>query len=59
MKRGDKMKKKDAQHSRPLLDAYIQKRNQEAKFDGMEDEEIAKAIRTLLQKDDALPKDLN
>ena len=53
------MKKKDVQCSRPLLDAYIQKRNQEAKFDGMEDEEIAKAIRTLLHKDDALPKDLN
>lgn len=64
MKRGEKMKnnegKKNTEAKKsPLLDAYIQKKNQEAKFDGMEEEEIAKAIRTLIQKDDTLPENLN
>ena len=50
----DKLSKKS-----PLLDLYIQKQNQESKFDNMDEEEIAKAIRTLLQKDEDASGDLN
>ena len=59
MKRGETVNKKNVNKTSPLLDAYIQKQNQEAKFEGMEEEEIAKAIRTLLHKDSTLPQDLN
>ena len=53
------MNKKEINKTSPLLDEYIQKKNQEAKFEGMGEEEIAKAIRTLLHKDNTLPEDLN
>ena len=59
MKRGEQMKKNNTNKTSPLLDEYIQKKNQESKFDGIEEKEIAKAIRTLLYKDDGLPKDLH
>lgn len=50
----DKMAKKS-----PLLDLYIQKQNQETKFDEMDEAELAKAIRSLLLKDESTSKDLN
>ena len=59
MKRGESMSKKGVNKTSPLLDEYIQKKNQEAKFEGIEEEEIAKAIRTLLHKESTLPQDLN
>lgn len=43
----------------PLLDLYIQKQNQDSKFDGMGEEDIAKAIRTLLQTEEDNTEDLN
>lgn len=42
-----------------LLDLYIQKQNQETKFDEMDEEELAKAIRSLLSKDEISSQDLN
>ncbi len=53
------MSKRNNNKTSPLLDTYIQKKNLETKFTGLEEEEIAKAIRTLLHKDDKLPRDLN
>jgi len=53
------MKKKDTHKTSPLLDEYIQKKNRESRFDGIEEEEMAKAIRTLLHKDDELSNDLH
>lgn len=50
----DKIPKKS-----PLLDLYIQKQNQETKFDKMDEAELAKAIRSLLQKDESVTQDLN
>lgn len=43
----------------PLLDLYLQKQNQESKFDGFDEKEIAKAIRVLIEKDNTLSEDLN
>ncbi|NLI89662.1 MAG: hypothetical protein GX366_04560 [Epulopiscium sp.] len=37
-----------------LLDMYIQKQNKKSKFNDMDEEEIAKAIKTLLQSDNSL-----
>lgn len=53
------MKKNNTNKTSPLLDEYIQKKNQESKFDGIEEKEIAKAIRALLHQEDGLPKDLH
>lgn len=50
----DKIQKKS-----PLLDLYIQKQNQETQFDEMGEEELAKAIRSLLTKDEISSQDLN
>lgn len=51
--------KRKAQNKSPLLDEYIQRQCQESKFDGIPDKDIAKAIRTLLHKDDTLHRNLN
>lgn len=51
--------KKNNKNKSPLLDQYIQKQRQELKFENIDDEDIAKAIRTLLHKDDTLPRNLN
>jgi len=59
MRRGEQMKKNNTNKTSPLLDEYIQKKNQESKFDGIEEKEIAKAIRALLHQEDGLPKDLH
>ena len=53
------MGKGKLQKKSPLLDLYIQKQNQETKFDEMDEEELAKAIRSLLTKDEMLSEDLN
>lgn len=53
------MEKKRVNKTRPLLDKYIQKKNQESNFDGIGEEEIAQAIRTLLQADIDTPRGLN
>lgn len=52
---------KDTQKNKksPLLDRYIQKQNQEAKFDQMDEQEIATAIRALLDKDGTSADSLN
>lgn len=50
----DKLPKKS-----PLLDLYIQKQNQQTKFDEMDEEELAKAIRSLMTKDETSSQDLN
>lgn len=49
----------DKDKKSPLLDVYIQKQNQETKFDEMDEQEIAKAIRALLEKDSTVADDLN
>lgn len=51
-------KEKQSKNS-PLLDLYIQKQNQETKFDKVDEEELAKAIRSLLEKDETSTSDLN
>ncbi len=50
----DKIQKKS-----PLLDLYIQKQNQEITFSEMDEEELAKAIRSLLHNDESTTQDLN
>lgn len=57
MKRWEDMNK-DKKKS-PLLDLYIQKQNQETNFDKIGEEEIAKAIRSLLIKDEMTTQELN
>ncbi len=56
---GEKMEKDKIKKKSPLLDLYIQKQNQETKFNEMGEEDLAKAIRTLLQKDEPTSLDLN
>ena len=54
----NKNKSRDNKKS-PLLDLYIQKQNQETNFDKVGEEEIAKAIRSLLIKDEMTTQELN
>ena len=59
--RREEMEKDKLPKKSPLLDLYIQKQNQnqQSKFDEMDEEEIAKAIRTLLEKETGSTQDLN
>ena len=53
------MEKDNLSKTSPLLDIYIQKQHQKSKFDHVDEENIAKAIRTLLQKEETASEDLN
>lgn len=53
------MGKDNIDKTSPLLDLYIQKQNQETKFNKMDEEELAKAIRSLLVREETGSNNLN